>query len=220
MTPLLLAALLAAAPAPAPALTRGDTGTLAALQLGMTQKQLEAAGFKPGKIDGWFTLAPMDARVLNGKVVAVDYQLTPAQAETVARKRGPAIEDLAAALEKCGPVQVNLGATLIHCDGRLLVMQHLGGFQLRLDASSPPPAQYCDAYLTDKNADLAPGRNTCLGERVLTTAMKLDAVEKDASWGACETVPAGDGFTRRCRATHLVFGKDRALRRVEFHPGK
>lgn len=212
MNAVMLAVLLSAAPT----LIRSDTGQLGAVKLGATQKQLEAQGYKPGKIPGWFTDGTHDARVVDGAVVAIDYQLSAGEAEAIAKKKAPALEDVALALGKCGPVQANIGATVIDCEGSLKVMQHLGGMMLRLEKGATKPAQLCDAYLVKESRDL-PAGNVCLGGRVLSTATTLESVEKDMSWGACETVTKGAVATRRCRGTHLVFDAAKKLARVEFH---
>lgn len=212
MHSILLAALLAASP-----LSSSATSGLGGISLGMPQQQLVALGFTPGKIPGWFSKDHLAARVDAGAVVAVDYELTAAEAEAFTGKQSPSLEDLAFAHGHCGPVQVNLGANVVACDGSLKLLQHLGGFTLRLEKDAPAPQQRCDAYLARQSMDILFGKNVCLGSRVLTSRTTLESVEKDASWGACETVRSGDAATRRCRGTHLVFNAARLLARVEFH---
>lgn len=165
--------------------------SLGPVELGMSRAQLEATGLplSAGPIDTWFDLGPYSVHLEDDAVVAIGLDsskgscvLLDGQSLALSER----LEDLAAAIPgQCGPLQYNIGATVVDCADGLMLLEHLGGKELRVLPAPRPLEQSCDAYVspgTDAKrsavAELDEQTKVCFGGRVLTADLEPDDVQK------------------------------------------
>lgn len=228
---LLVVASTASAGPKCPKVTPGKS--IGPISLGMSKADLVKTGLKVKARDArWVTVGPFEAMLKKDKVVSISADSTRNSCMLLGKNKikldKASLTTLAAAAPtKCGPIQINLGATLAECEDGLSLVSPRGALQIRVTATTRVET-VCDAWVEPgapksklASANVAAGKNVCVDTRVFTSDLTPSDVVKvggKAHISTCKQVDSGGATLLNCSFSgiRLIFsGPKHTLQRIQ-----